>query len=145
MTTSPGQTCNFPHSVVIHSPTLQTERKKEFQTTCQNIWRWIRKDGCHLSCLHLLPFWGTIRKSPSALQKAEFSIDLLAVYLHFQQGTRYHSIWYNILPAWKQITTEFEVNAYIQSIANLSPNYNLTRIKHKQESNNYIQNSIRRT
>lgn len=30
---------------------------------------------------HLLPFWGTTKKSPSALQKAEFSIDLLAVYL----------------------------------------------------------------
>ena len=30
---------------------------------------------------HLLPCWGTIKKSPSALQKAQLSIDLLAVYL----------------------------------------------------------------
>lgn len=29
-----------------------------------------------------LPFCGTIKKSPSALQKAQLSIDLLAVYLH---------------------------------------------------------------
>lgn len=32
--------------------------------------------------LDLLPSWGTIKKSPSALQKAQLSIDLLAVYLY---------------------------------------------------------------
>lgn len=35
---------------------------------------------------HLLPFWGTIKKSPSALQKAQPSIDLLAAYLHVHNG-----------------------------------------------------------
>lgn len=35
----------------------------------------------------LLPFWGTIKKSPSALQKAQLSMDLLAVYLHVSKST----------------------------------------------------------
>lgn len=36
---------------------------------------------------HLLPFWGTIKKSPSALQNAQLSIDLLAVYLKIKYKT----------------------------------------------------------
>jgi hypothetical protein len=35
--------------------------------------------------VYLLPCWGTIKKSPSALQKAQLSIDLLAVYLYVIQ------------------------------------------------------------
>lgn len=52
-------------------------QQKDFKKETYSIYEFINKKD-----FNLLPCWGTTKKSPSALQKAQLSIDLLAVYLH---------------------------------------------------------------
>lgn len=58
---------------------------------------------------HLLPFWGTTKKSPSALQKAQLSIDLLAVYLHCKQKAPCLSKFAYSLPNFNKQLPQFQL------------------------------------
>lgn len=69
--------------------------------------------SCWYTDTNLLPAWGTNKKSPSALQKAESFIPLLATYLEKKQYFIYHWSKPNIPLDYNQRGNQKEIDLYM--------------------------------